>query len=83
MDELLGRVWWMLILRGTVALLFGTPAIFWPGLTVLLLIALFSAYAIAGGAVAIHAAIHYCATRGGWRVPSLLGFWQHCPCPAS
>ncbi|MFP4894865.1 HdeD family acid-resistance protein [Paraburkholderia sp. EG304] len=73
MDELLGRAWWMLILRGTVALLFGTLALFWPGLTLLLLIALFSAYAIASGIVAIAAAIRYRATHGGWWVPLLLG----------
>ena len=73
MDDLLGRAWWMLILRGTVALLFGTLALFWPGLTLLLLITLFSAYAIAGGAVAIVAALRYRVTHGGWWVPMLLG----------
>lgn len=73
MDELLGRAWWMLILRGTVALLFGTLALFWPGLTLLLLIILFSAYAIVGGVVAIVAAFRYRATHGGWWVPLLLG----------
>jgi uncharacterized membrane protein HdeD (DUF308 family) len=63
----------MLILRGTVALLFGILALFWPGLTLLLLITLFSAYAIAGGIVAIVAAIRYRAMHGGWWVPLLLG----------
>ena len=73
MDELLGRAWWMLILRGTVALLFGILALFLPGLTLLLLITLFSAYAIVGGIVAILAAIRYRATHGGWWVPLLFG----------
>jgi len=73
MDELLGRAWWMLILRGTVALLFGILTLFWPGLTLLLLITLFSAYAIAGGIVAVGAAIRYRTTLGGWWVPLLLG----------
>jgi uncharacterized membrane protein HdeD (DUF308 family) len=73
MDELLGRAWWMLILRGTVALLFGSLALFWPVLTLLLLITLFSAYAIAGGIVAIVGAIRYRATHAGWWVPLLLG----------
>jgi uncharacterized membrane protein HdeD (DUF308 family) len=73
MDELLGRAWWMLILRGTVALLFGSLALFWPALTLLLLITLFSAYAIAGGIVAIVGAIRYRATHAGWWVPLLLG----------
>ncbi|WP_345815199.1 DUF308 domain-containing protein [Paraburkholderia sp. PREW-6R] len=73
MDELLGRAWWMLILRGTVALLFGSLALFWPALTLLLLINLFSAYAIVGGIVAIVGAIRYRATHAGWWVPLLLG----------
>jgi len=73
MDALLGRAWWMLILRGTVALLFGTLALFLPGLTLLLLIVLFSGYAIAGGVVAIVAATRYRATHDGWWVPLLLG----------
>jgi len=73
MDELLGRAWWMLILRGTVALLFGMLALFWPGLTLLLLITLFSAYAIAGGIVTIVAAIRYRSTYGTWWVLLLLG----------
>jgi uncharacterized membrane protein HdeD (DUF308 family) len=73
MDELLGRAWWMLILRGTVALLFGSLALFWPALTLLLLIILFSAYAIAGGIVTIVGAIRYRTTHAGWWVPLLLG----------
>jgi|ERR1700761_436965 uncharacterized membrane protein HdeD (DUF308 family) len=73
MDELLGRARWMLILRGTVALLFGILALFWPGPTLLLLVTLFSAYAIVSGIVSIGAAIRYRATHGGWWVPLLLG----------
>ena len=73
MDELLGRAWWMLILRGTVALLFGSLALFWPALTLLLLIIIFSAYAVFGGIVAIVGAIRYRATHASWWVPLLLG----------
>lgn len=73
MDELLGRAWWMLILRGTVALLFGSLALFWPGLTLLLLITLFCVYAIAGGIVTIVGAIRYRATAAAWWAPLLLG----------
>ncbi|WOD14681.1 DUF308 domain-containing protein [Paraburkholderia kirstenboschensis] len=53
--------------------MFGILALFWPGLTLLLLITLFSAYAIAGGVVAIVAAIRYRSTHASWWVPLLLG----------
>ena len=43
MDELLGRAWWMLMLRGAAGILFGLLALLWPGLTLLLLVVMFHA----------------------------------------
>jgi uncharacterized membrane protein HdeD (DUF308 family) len=73
MDELFGRAWWMLVLRGAAGLLFGMLALFWPGLTLLLLIAMFAAYSLVGGAAAIVAAIQHRSTRTDWWVPLVLG----------
>ena len=53
MDELLARSWWMLALRGVIALVFGILAFLWPGLTLLTLVALFAAYALLNGVVSI------------------------------
>ena len=64
---------WMLILRGTIALLFGILAVVWPGLTLLWLIALFAVYAILGGAVSIAAALRVRRFERGWWIPLLLG----------
>ena len=63
MDELLGRAWWMLALRGAVGILFGLLALFWPGLTLLLLAAMFAAYALIGSVAAVSAAIRHRSIR--------------------
>ncbi|HTI16477.1 MAG TPA: HdeD family acid-resistance protein [Trinickia sp.] len=73
MDQLLRGAWWMLVLRGVVAVLFGVFALVWPGLTLFLLIGMFAAYAIVGGVASIVAAIQQRAHRTDWWVPLLFG----------
>ena len=73
MDELLGRAWWMLALRGAAGILFGLLALFWPGITLLLLVAMFAAYALIGGVAAVSAAIRHRSIRTDWWIPLLLG----------
>ncbi|MEZ2354056.1 HdeD family acid-resistance protein [Caballeronia sp. RCC_10] len=73
MDALLGRAWWMLALRGAAGILFGLLALFWPGLTLLLLVAMFAAYALIGGIAAVSAAIRHRSIRTDWWIPLLLG----------
>jgi len=49
MLEALQRAWWLLVLRGVCAILFGVLAFVWPGITVLTLVILFGAYALFNG----------------------------------
>jgi uncharacterized membrane protein HdeD (DUF308 family) len=49
--------WWLFLLRGIAAILFGVLALFWPGETLALLIIFFGFYAIIDGIIAISAAI--------------------------
>jgi uncharacterized membrane protein HdeD (DUF308 family) len=53
----LARNWWLLLLRGIAAVVFGVLAILWPGLTLLALAYLFAAYALVDGVCALGAAI--------------------------
>ena len=73
MKELLARSWWMLALQGLVAVLFGMLALLWPGLTLLWLVALFAAYAIISGAVALYGAVTNRTMDKGWWLILLLG----------
>jgi uncharacterized membrane protein HdeD (DUF308 family) len=56
----LARHWWVIALRGLVAVLFGVLAFAWPGMTLAVLVLLFGAYALVDGILGIVA-----AARGG------------------
>jgi uncharacterized membrane protein HdeD (DUF308 family) len=49
--------WWALLLRGIAAVLFGLAALFWPGLTLYVLVLFFGAYVLVDGVLAIVAGI--------------------------
>jgi len=62
----LAENWWLLLLRGIVAIAFGVLAFVWPGLTLLTLTLMWGFYAIADGVLALWAAI---AGKGGEIAP--------------
>lgn len=49
--------WWVLLLRGVSAVLFGILALAWPGVTLLFLIILFGVYALLDGLTSIFAGV--------------------------
>src|SRR6185312_2317633 len=64
--------WWLLLLRGVAAIVFGVLAFMWPLLTLLTLTFLWGAYAIVDGVLALWEAI---AGRGGYTGSR---FWLAC-----
>ena len=49
----LARNWWLLLIRGILAVLFGLMAIAWPALTLVTLVLIYGAYAFVDGLTAI------------------------------
>ncbi|MCW7541752.1 HdeD family acid-resistance protein [Aquabacterium sp. A7-Y] len=72
-DDLLPNPsWWVIALRGVAALSFGVLALVWPGITLLVLVSLFAAYALLAGAAATVGAIKRRGSKG-WGLTLLLG----------
>lgn len=59
--------WWLSVVTGIVTVLFGVAALFWPGLTLVTLVYLFSAFVLAWGLVEIVKALT--------RIDGLVGRW--------
>ena len=63
---LVSRYWWVIALRGAVAILFGVLAFAWPGVTLSALVLLFGAYAVVDGVAAIIVGIKDYGERERW-----------------
>lgn len=75
MVHALAKNWWMLLLRGVAAIIFGVLAFAWPGMTLLTLIMFYGAFALIDGVLAVVAAITGGATAPRWwlAIVGLLG----------
>ena len=70
----MAKNWWLIAIRGIAAIGFGVLAFIWPGITLLVLVYLFAAYALIDGISAIAAIVRgdRDARRNGWAI-GLLG----------
>lgn len=67
------RAWWVILLRGILAILFGALAIIWPGLTLLTLILIYAAYALVDGGFTAYAALQSRTEDNRWWIRLLEG----------
>jgi uncharacterized membrane protein HdeD (DUF308 family) len=73
MADILTRNWWLVALRGALAIVFGIAAFVWPGPTLAALVILFGAYAFVDGIFAIATGISGGALSSGSRWSLVLG----------
>jgi uncharacterized membrane protein HdeD (DUF308 family) len=62
----LARNWWLILLRGVLAIIFGVLAFVWPGITLVALVLLYGAFAFTDGVISIAAAIWGGAAAPRW-----------------
>lgn len=58
------NVWWILVVRGVLGIIFGIIALVWPGITVWAIVVVFGLYAIVDGVVALADVVRGHRTRG-------------------
>lgn len=65
--------WWVVLLRGICAVVFGILAFVWPGLTLLSLVLLYGAYALVDGLLSMACGVAGSAAPRSWWVMILVG----------
>ncbi len=73
LSTILQRYWWMILIRGILAILFGILVFVWPGITLLSLVFVFGFYALADGIANIVTAIGGRREQEHWWLLLLLG----------
>ena len=66
MSTMFLRHWWAVALRGVLAILFGLVALFWPHLTLTVLVLFFGAFALVGGIFAVVTALGDRGAHARW-----------------
>lgn len=68
--------WWALVSGGVATLIFGVAAVFWPGLTLLVLLYLFSAYVVISGVLDVMSGLSTFSSVDTWFLPVALGAFE-------
>lgn len=73
MLTMLARNWWVFLIRGILAILFGILALVWPGITLTSLVLIFGAYALVDGIFSVIAGISSYGENKRWWAELLEG----------
>src|SRR5439155_18287834 len=71
--ETLKRHWWVPVIRGVAAIIFGIIAFVYPGLTIAVLVLLFGAWVLVDGVFRIVSAIGHRASDSDWGFNLIIG----------
>lgn len=70
---LVNELWWLILIQSLLAIFFGLAAVFWPGLTLVTLVYLFSAFVLAWGIIEIVHGLMSMSRRDTWWLTLLFG----------
>src|SRR5260370_3031937 len=73
MDQAITRSSRLLALAGVAGIIFGIAALVWPGITLIVLVALFGAFALVAGVFTLVAGLDFATERASHWVPLVLG----------
>jgi uncharacterized membrane protein HdeD (DUF308 family) len=76
MNDTLLRAWWLIAVRGALAIVFGVLAILWPAITLVMLAALFAGFALLAGALWTFGAVRHRHADPRWWVLLLAGLFS-------
>lgn len=71
--NIVNELWWLTMIESVLAIFFGIAAIFWPGLTLVILVYLFSAFVLLWGIAEIVNALMSIGHRDTWWLTLLFG----------
>ncbi len=71
--SIMHELWWLVLLQSVLAIFFGIAAVFWPGLTLITLVYLFSAFVLVWGIIEIVHALMSIGMRDSWWLTLIFG----------
>lgn len=72
-EKAITELWWIGLIEGILAILFGIAALFWPGLTLTTLVYLFSAFVLVWGVAEIVNGLLSIKSRSNWWLSLIFG----------